>query len=301
MNQLYRLKTIAQVHELLGLGKPKHPLISIFQHPADMNSNIEGISFVTEFYMLSLKGNIAGTFSYGRQSYDFQEGTLIFTAPEQVISSTEGGFDIDPNGWTIIFHPDLIRPFELAKQISQYTFFSYDTTEALHVSDTEQSELFDLMDKIAQEINQNIDKHTHRLIVSTLGLILDYCTRFFDRQFYTRTHVNKDVVTKFENLFKSYYLNQQHLEQGIPTVAYCGKELGISPNYLSDLLKKETGKNTSEHIHGLIIDRAKTELLQSKITISQVAYDLGFEYPSHFSKLFKKVTGQSPAGFRKCH
>lgn len=300
MTQLFRLKTIAQVHELLNLGKPKHPLVSVFQHTDDMPTNFDGASFVTEFYMLSFKSKV-GSLNYGRQSYDFQEGTLIFTAPEQVMSPVEGDFQIDSDGWTIIFHPDLIRTFELARHINQYNFFTYDVNEALHVSETERASLQELVNKINIEISQNIDKHTQRLIVSTLGLILDYCTRFFDRQFYTRAHVNKDVVTKFEALLRNYYLKFNHLEQGIPTVAYCGKELGLSPNYLSDLLKKVTGKNTSEHIHSHIIEKAKTELLQSKIAIGQIAYDLGFEYPSHFSKLFKQKTGQTPAEFRKSH
>lgn len=300
MTELVRLRTITQVHELLKLPKPMHPLISVIQHTDDIPQSISGVSIVTEFYMISFKKSISGSLSYGRQGYDFQEGTLIFTAPEQVLKNEEGEFQTDPDGWSIIFHPDLIRPFELTRLIGKYTFFSYDVIEALHVSETERLSLQQLVDKINVEINQNIDQHTQRLLVSTLGLILDYCTRFFDRQFYTRTHVNKDVASRFSEILYNYYIDQRHLEQGIPTVAYCGKEMGFSPNYLSDLLKKETGKNTSEHIHSYIVEKAKTELIQSKVAVGQVAYDLGFEYPSHFSKLFKRETGMTPTEYRKC-
>ena len=301
MSSLFRIETIAQVHEWLNLGEPAHPLISIFQHTQEMQDDFKDISFVTELYMMSYKKNICGSFNYGRQSYDFQKGTLIFTAPEQIISAVETEFQSDSDGWTIMFHPDLIRPFELAKQIDSYTFFSYEINEALHVSDNERAALFELVERIKGEMQQNIDKHSHRLIASTLGLILDYCARFFDRQFFTRGHENQNTVVKFEALLNGYYQQQHHLENGIPTVAYCGKELGISPNYLSDLLKKETGKSAIEHIHGHILEKAKTALLHDKKAIGQLAYDLGFDYPSHFSKLFKNLTGESPNSYRRSH
>ncbi|MGB0834383.1 MAG: helix-turn-helix domain-containing protein [Psychrobium sp.] len=301
MNQPYRLTSIAQIHEWLGLPPPLHPLISICQHTEEMQANYRDMSFVTELYMVSYKKDLCGSFNYGRQSYDFQQGTLIFMAPEQVISAVDTEFNDNSEGWTLLFHPDLIRPFELGRNIDKYTFFSYEVNEALHVSEAERNALFDLVKRIEHELKLNIDQHSHRLISSTLGLILDYCARFFDRQFCTRLHVNQDVVTKFESLLNQYYAKQHHLEHGIPTVAYCGKELGISPNYLSDLLKKETGKSTIEHIHNHILDKAKTALLQDNIAVGKLAYDLGFEYPSHFSKLFKKLTGESPNSYRKAH
>ncbi|MGB1298650.1 MAG: helix-turn-helix domain-containing protein [Psychrobium sp.] len=301
MTQLYRLQSIAQIHEWLKMPPPEHPLISIFQHNEDMQDDYSDINFVTELYMISYKKNVCGSFNYGRQSYDFQQGTLVFTAPEQVISAVDTEFKADSEGWTIMFHPDLIRPFELGRHIDKYTFFSYEVFEALHVSETERNALFDLVQRIKTELKLNIDQHSHRLISSTLGLLLDYCARFFDRQFCTRLHVNQDVVGKFEGLLHSYYEQQHHLELGIPTVAYCGKTLGISPNYLSDLLRKETGKSAIEHIHSHILDKAKTALLQDNIAVGQLAYDLGFDYPSHFSKLFKKLTGESPNNYRKTH
>lgn len=301
MTKLFRIESIAQIHQWLDMGEPDHPLISIFQHTKEMQGNFNDINFVTELYMVSYKKNICGSFNYGRQSYDFQQGTLIFTAPEQIISAVDTEFKTDSEGWTVMFHPDLIRPFELAKQIDSYTFFSYEVNEALHLSENEKTALFELVQRISTEMKQNIDKHSHRLISSTLGLILDYCARFFDRQFFTRTHVNQDTVVRFEGLLNRYYQQNNHLENGIPSVAYCGKELGISPNYLSDLLKKETGKSTIEHIHGHILEKAKITLLHSDVAIGQLAYDLGFDYPSHFSKLFKNMTGQSPNNYRKSH
>jgi len=202
------------------------------------------------------------------------------------------------SGWTLVFHPDLIRKSELGKSIDQYSFFSYEVTEALHLSDDEQKTLTELVDKIHKEYDQLIDRHSQDLIISNIKLLLDYCTRYYDRQFYTRTNLNKDFVTRFESLLKDYYQSDKPLEIGVPTVKYCGEEMNMSSHYLSDLLKKETGRSAQDHILYFLIERAKTKLLGTEDSISQVAYSLGFDYPNHFSKLFKAKAGMSPGEFR---
>lgn len=299
MTELIIIKTITEAHQLLGLEKPKHPLVSVFHHGDEkMKHDYGDIRCALDLYNVGLKEGMIGSMGYGRNSYDFQEGTMMFSGPGQVLTPPEGKHPKDPKGWTLLFHPDLIRKSELGKTIDDYSFFSYDVHEALHLSDDEKKSLTELVSKIEKEINQNIDRHSQKLIVSNIELLLDYCTRYYDRQFYTRTNLNKDIVTKFEHLLKDYYHSDKPFEMGIPTVQYCGRELCKSPNYLSDLLKKETGRNAQEHIHYYLIDRAKTKLLSSTGSISQIAYDLGFEYPQHFSKLFKSKTGKSPAEYR---
>ncbi len=299
MKDIIRLKTISESHDAMGLKKPKHPLVSVFMHkdfkPKKELGNVK-LSF--DFYQVILKKCNEGSFQYGRNSYDFKEGTMIFTSPGQVVSFDNISKEHEPKGWTLAFHPDLIRKSELGKNIDNYSFFSYDVHEALHLSDEEKQTIKDLLEKIIKEYSQNIDKHSQKLIISNIELMLDYCTRYYDRQFYVRTNLNSDVVSSFERLLKDYYRSERPLDLGIPTVSYCGTELGMSPNYLSDLLKKETGRNAQEHIHHYVVEKAKTSLLSTTDSISQIAYELGFEYPQHFSKLFKKKTSISPAEYR---
>ena len=235
---------------------------------------------------------------YGRNKYDFQEGSLLCKAPEQVLTFEVNDEPQTANGWGLYFHPDLIRRSSLGKHIKDYTFFSYDTNEALHLSDKEKEILEDIISKIKTEIGQNIDKHSQRLIVSNIELLLNYCDRFYDRQFITRENHNKDLISKFESFLDDYFGSKQLTEKGLPTVKFCAEQMGFSPNYLSDLLKKDTGKNTQEHIHFHLVEQAKTMLLNTNDTVSEIAYNLGFEYPQHFSKIFKKKTGISPASYR---
>jgi AraC-like DNA-binding protein len=204
----------------------------------------------------------------------------------------------DDEGWTLAFHPDLIRKSNLANKIDTYSFFQYDVNEALHLSDDERKTLEELLDKIEKEYSQNLDRHSQNLIISNIELLLDYCIRFYDRQFYTRSNLNVDVVSRFENLLKDYYKTDKVIDLGIPSVKYCAQELNLSTNYLSDLLKKETGKTAQEHIHLFVIEKAKNYLLNSSNSISEIGYDLGFEYPQHFSNLFKSKTGLSPSEYR---
>ena len=296
MSEIIRIKTISQIQDTLGLEKAKHPLVAVYQHDNfKSNKKLAGQTLAIDLYQVSYKMCAEGSFTYGRNSYDFQEGTLVFMKPGQVVSFNEMEHTEYANkgGWSLFFHPDLIRKSQLGQHIDDYNFFSYDVHEALHLSDEEKLTIAEIRDKIVAEYCMNIDKHSQKLIVANIELMLDYCTRFYDRQFYTRENLNKDMVSKFENLLRDYYNNGKALETGIPSVKYCGAELNMSSNYLSDLLKKETGRNAQEHIHHFVVDKAKTILLSSRESVSQVAYELGFEYPQHFSKVFKKKTKKS--------
>uniref|UniRef100_UPI00404B6D86 helix-turn-helix domain-containing protein n=1 Tax=Fulvivirga sp. TaxID=1931237 RepID=UPI00404B6D86 len=297
----FEINTISQAHQAMGLPKPKHPLVSVVK-TADFNPIVDfrGIKVVNNLYQITLKQLGCGNLMYGKNSYDYEEGTLVFTSPSQV-TIFEGEMPTESetnNGWTLAFHPDLIRKSNLADKMSQYSFFSYEVNEALHLSEEELGTIEDLLDKIVKEYSQNLDKHSQNLIISNIELLLDYCTRFYDRQFYTRSNLNLDYVSKFEKLLKMYYEKEDVLEKGIPNVKYLASQLNFSSSYLSDLLKKETGKTAQEHIHLFVIEKAKNQLLGSKNSISQIGYALGFEYPQHFSNLFKSKTGLSPSEYR---
>lgn len=297
----YIINSISQAHSVMGLAKPRHPLVSVVQ-ARDMRPmiNFQGVKVINNLYQIVLKQLGCGNLQYGKNTYDYEEGTLVFTAPGQV-TVFEGEMPLQNDsteGWTLAFHPDLIRKSSLADKIDDYTFFQYDVNEALHLSEEEKKTIEELLDKIEKEYSQNLDRHSQNLIISNIELLLDYCTRFYDRQFYTRTDLNTDFVSRFENLLKDYYKTHKTHELGIPSVNYCATQLNLSTNYLSDLLKKETGKTAQEHIHLFIIERAKNRLLNSSNSISEIGYDLGFEYPQHFSNLFKLKTGLSPSKYR---
>lgn len=301
MKEIIKFETISQVHQALGLEKPKHPLISLVRIGHKLTEiDVENLRYSFNLYQVSLKGNCPFTISnYGRQSYDFQEGTMVFIAPNQVLEFEKNAEMASDDGWTLIIHPDFIRKSELGKNIEQYSFFDYATNEALHLSFDEQQTVTDIAEKVEREYNSNIDAHSQTLMVSNIELLLNYCTRFYDRQFYTRSHASKDTVAKFEALLKSYYASDKPSELGVPTVQYCGDVLHLSPKYLSDLLRKETGQSTQDHIHEFVIERAKNLLLNSNTGVSEIAYSLGFEYPQYFSKIFKKKTQFSPSEFRQ--
>lgn len=300
MSDIIHVESISKVHQMLGLEKPKHPLVTILRNSdrlAEMSSSDN--KFSIELYIVNLKSGMEGTCTYGRNTYDYQEGTIVFMSPDQTIK-------VDPNSeipnlkesWILLFHPDLIRKSQLGERIGSYSFFNYEANEALHVSESEKLFLCQIIKNIENEYSQNIDKHSQDLIVSNIKMLLDYCVRYYDRQFYTRTNFNKDIVSKFHAVLRKYYNSNLPIEIGLPTVKHIGEQIGISPYYLSDLLKKETGRNTIEHIHFFIIDKAKTTLLNSSKTISEIAYNLGFEYPQHFAKIFKNKTGLSPSEYR---
>lgn len=304
MQETLEIKSVTQTHKLLGLAAPKHPLVTVVDAQAYEGQPVfKEIKVVMDLYRVTLKSsNYRGHIKYGRNAYDYEEGTLIFSAPGQVMeygTETETEPTDAIKGWTLAFHPDLIRTHQLSERISQYSFFNYDITEALHLSDNERKIIEGLIEKVVVEYSQNLDQHSQHLIISNIELLLDYCLRFYDRQFYTRTNFNSDIVSKFEKLLVSHYQSDSFKEHGIPTVGYFGKAMNISPHYLSDLLKKETGMTAMEKIHLFVIDKAKNRLLNSAKSISEIGYELGFEYPQHFSNLFKSKTGYSPREYRK--
>lgn len=297
----YEINSISQAHQSVGLPAPKHPLVSVVK-TADYRPIIDfrGLKVINNLYQITLKQLGCGNLTYGKNSYDYEQGTLVFTSPGQVtIFEDEMPTDNETSkGWTLAFHPDLIRKSSLADKMSQYSFFNYEVNEALHLSEEELATIEELLDKVVREYTQNLDKHSQNLIISNIELLLDYCTRFYDRQFYTRSNLNLDYISKFEKLLKKYYETEWADKKGLPTVQYLARELNFSSNYLSDLLKKETGKTAQEHIHLFVIEKAKNKLLNSQTTISEIGYSLGFEYPQHFSNLFKSKTGFSPSEYR---
>ncbi|MDN5201279.1 helix-turn-helix domain-containing protein [Fulvivirgaceae bacterium BMA10] len=299
MQEIFHIESISDMHDVFGLPKPKHPLVSIIRFKnAQIKPEYHHIRCSFGMYCITQKNETDGSMRYGRNSYDFQEGSMVFIKPGQVLSYDGHQSSAKDPGWALLFHPDLIRKSGLGKTIDDYSFFSYDLTEALHISEDEKLALNEILAKIENEYQQNIDRHSQKLIVSNIELLLDYCTRYYDRQFYTRTNVNKDILAKFEALLKNYYSNGNQLDKGIPSVHYCGTELNMSPKYLSDLLKKETGRNAKTHIDDFLINKAKNSLLRSTESVSQIAYSLGFEYSQHFSKIFKAKTGISPREYR---
>jgi AraC-like DNA-binding protein len=299
MADFYHIKSVSEVHKLFGLEKPLHPLITIIKQWPKIDIDFGEMKITSDLYLLSMKGKMKGTtFQYGRNSYDFEEGTLVFLAPNQVASFTDPIEELDDSGWTILFHPDLIRKSELGNEIKEYSFFSYEANEALHLSDKEKISLSELVEKIGLELNQNIDKYSQDLIIQNIETILKYSTRYYDRQFYTRTNINKDLAAEFEKYLESCFSSAKLAENGIPTITQCGEALNMSGSYLSDLLKLETGKSAKGHIHSYLIEKAKISLLNSTSAISEIAFSLGFEYPQHFSKLFKSKTGKSPSAYR---
>jgi AraC-like DNA-binding protein len=299
MEEIYRVKSISEVHQMFGLNKPEHPLITIIRKWPQIDFDFGNLKLTSELYLISMKGKTkCTTFQYGKNAYDFDEGTLVFLAPNQVASFAEPIEELDDSGWTILFHPDLIRKSELGKTIKNYSFFAYETNESLHLSDKEKQSLFEFVKKIDLELNQNIDKHSQDIIIQNLESILKYSNRYFDRQFYTRANLNKDFVSKFEQYLQSYFSSSDLSKMGIPSIKQCGEAMNMSGSYLSDLLKIETGSSAKDHIHSYLIEKAKTTLLNSKSSISEIAFSLGFEYPQHFSKLFKGKVGFSPTEYR---
>jgi AraC-like DNA-binding protein len=290
------VQSISDLHKLVQYTSPKHPLVSVIDH-ADFYKNRpkENAFYRFGFYTISCK-KFEGLLKYGKGYYDFSEGSLLFTAPGQVLAP---GPEVNvEEGWALFIHPDLIHGIDLGRKIHQYSFFNYEVNEALHISEEEKLIIKDCVAKIEREYSQNIDKHSQGLIVSNIELLLNYCNRFYDRQFYTRAKVNSDVVQQFERLLKDYFSQSTLIETGLPNVKYFASRLNLSPNYLSDLLNKFTGKTTQEHIHLELIDKAKSLLWGTNNSISQIAYGLGFEHPSHFTKIFKSKTGKSPIEYR---
>lgn len=273
-----------------------HPLITIVD--LAKTKVIPAQAFNFGLYAIYLKEINCGELRYGRNLYDYQEGTLVFTAPGQVISVQTNVKTFEPKGWGLLFHPELIHGTPLGKHIQDYSFFSYDSNEALHLSEKERQIVLDCFSKIEYELQQSIDKHSKILIASNIELFLNYCTRFYDRQFITRDNAHKGIVERFETLMNSYFSSEKPATIGLPSVAYCAEELNLSPNYFGDLIKKETGVSAQEYIQTKVIDIAKERIFDINKSIGEVSYDLGFKYPQHFTRLFKQKVGVSPNEYR---
>ena len=299
MNDFLRIKSISQLHEMLGYEKPKHPLITIIDYSKiSKNSEHYDVKIVTDFYIISLKSPAPKSLQYGRQYYDFEEGTMMFMSPEQVFSVSDFNEQTQFKGWGLYFHPDLIANTSLGKKIKEYTFFSYSVSESLHTSENEIQILNDLNNAIENEYKSNLDQFSQTVIVTAIEQLLNYSQRFYSRQFLTRKKLNTDFISRFEELLSIYFQSKLLTELGLPTVDYFANKLNLSASYLSDLLKKETGKTTKEYLQIEIMEKAKYKLLNTNNTINEIAYSLGFEYPQYFNRLFKSKTGMTPIEYR---
>lgn len=273
-----------------------HPLVGVIDFSKAHQRTGSKMNF--NLYCIFLKDVKCGDLKYGRATYDYQEGTLVFISPGQILD-VENKVDLyQPIGHGLVFHPDLIKGTSLAKSMTEYSFFSYQTNEALHLSAKERQLVLDLFSKISTELGQSVDKHSKKLIASNIELFFNYCERFYDRQFITRQHVSSGVLERFEDLLNNYFSSEKPYSIGLPSVAYCADELHLSANYFGDLIKKETGKTAQEYIQNKIIDVAKERVFEADKSISQIAYDLGFKYPQHFNRLFKQRTGATPNEYR---
>lgn len=296
MDEVIKIDTIDQYNKLFGF-ETLHPLVCI----VDLSKAEiwpEHYRFNYGVYCLYLKDAKCGNIRYGRQTYDYQEGSVIGFAPGQ-IADVDMEKGMKPSGMGILFHPDLIRGTSLGKEIKRYSFFSYESNEALHLSEQERKIIVDSFEKVQIELEHAIDKHSKHLISKNIELLLDYCMRFYDRQFSTRSEANKDVLIKFEYLLDEYLQSDLLREQGVPTVRYFADKICLSPNYFGDLIKKETGKTAQEHIQNKVINLAKEWILGTNKTVSQIAFELGFQYSQHFNRIFKKNVGCTPNEYRK--
>lgn len=295
MENIIRFETIND-YNIFNNNETLHPLVSVVD--LSKASPRQGSRMYFGFYTIFLKDVKCGDLVYGRHTYDYQEGTLVFLAPGQVAGVNSNGETYQPKGYALIFHPDLIHGTPLGKHIQDYTFFSYQSNEALHLSERERKIVLDCFSKIEYELEHAIDNHSKRLIVSNIELFLEYCTRFYDRQFITRDIVLKGILERFEHLLNNYFQSDKPQTIGLPSVAYCANELNLSAGYFGDLIKKETGKTAQEFIQSKLIDEAKERIFDQSKSVSQIAYELGFKYPQHFTRLFKQRVGQSPNEFR---
>ncbi|SFG64277.1 AraC family transcriptional regulator [Prevotella sp. KH2C16] len=298
-DQIININTIDAYNKTFGI-ETRHPLVSIAEMAkarptVDLSTTI---TYHYGVYAIFLKQALCGDITYGRQPYDYQEGTVTSFAPGQVVT-IKPHLNVQPDAIGLLFHPDLIKGTSLGKDIKQYRFFSYSSREALHLNEDEKEIFKDCILKIQQELEHPIDSHSRRLICRNIELLLDYCLRFYERQFITRKAANKDVLERFEELLNTYFENTDSDAKGLPTVKYFAERCFLSPNYFGDLIKKETGMTPQEHIQAKIIDLAKEELLGTEKTISEIAYQLGFQYSQHFNRYFKRNVGMSPSQYRK--
>ncbi len=295
---LHKFESLSDLHRVLGLPKPLHPMISLVNNMDNQVAlNQLPRAHVLNFYKISYKTKLSGRFKYGQGYYDFDEGGLLFASPNQLIGSNEDNGD--HSGYTLLIHPDFLFTYPLAKKIRQYGFFSYSAHEALYLSDDEKRTILSIFTLIEQEVNSRIDDFSQDVLISQIELLLNCSNRFYKRQFITRKAASNDVLEKLEEFLDEYFNNEKSLSEGVPTVQTLSAYVNLSPGYLSDMLRSLTGQNTQQHIHNKLIEKAKEKLSVTGLSVSEVAYELGFEHPQSFSKLFKTKTKLSPLEFRR--
>lgn len=295
MKEIVRLDNVARYNAMRGVST-QHPLISLLD--LSTTQPMPARTFHFGLYAIYLKELECGELKYGRGHYDYQEGTLVFIAPGQVLGVQPKVKTFQAKGWALLFHPDLIKGTTLGKHIQDYSFFAYDVNEALHLSEQERETVLECFRKIQLELSHPVDKHSRKLIVSNIELFLNYCQRFYDRQFITRDQVHTGIIEKFDALLNGYFHSSRPQETGVPLVGYFAEQLHLSANYFGDLVKKETGISAQDYIHSKLIDVAKEKIFDVDKSISEVAYELGFKYPQHFTRLFKQKTGMTPLQYR---
>ncbi len=295
--KIARFGSVSEIHRALGLPGPLHPLISLMDTKLiRLDRSHMPASYVLDLYKIKFITKLGGKFRYGQGYYDFDEGSLLFTAPNQVVG---GGANYEENeGFSLLIHPDFLQGYPLAGKIKQYGFFSYDSNEALHLSEQEKTTILSIYTSIGNELNSRIDDFSHEVLISQIELLLSYAKRFYKRQFCTRQVVSSDLLPQLENVLNSYFDEDRPAAHGLPTVQYVADQLHYSPNYLSDMLRSLTGLNAQQHIHQKLIERSKVLLSNTRMSVSEVAYQLGFEHPQSFSRLFKMKTLLSPVQFR---
>ncbi len=300
MNAIIHLRTISDLCRFLNIGAANHPLIAVLDLCKLIDQYPGEVRIRTDFYTVMFKNYCRNHMRYGRKTLDFQDGNLVCIAPGQVITiDNDIEMRDDMLGWGVCFHPDIIRGSAMGAAMRDYTFFGYDTAEALHLSDKEKSTLHDIVLKLRSELHERIDDFSRRIILAHLELLLNYTMRCYGRQFITRSPSHRDVLHRVESILIEHIKNGSKRHNDLPTVRSLAEQVNLSPGYLSDLLKKETGLSAQDHIHRMIIEEAKDQLKQTERSVSEVAFSLGFEYPQYFSRLFKLKTGLSPAEYRK--
>ena len=300
MEKVYKFDTVRE-YNALNNHETLHPLVSVIDFSKSKPWSWPGgktIKVNYGLYCIFLKEIKCGDLKYGCNYYDYQEGSLVFISPGQMVEIEDFGQNFQPQGYALMFHSDMIHGTALGRHIQDYSFFGYQSNEALHLSKMERQIVLDCFSKIQYELERAIDRHSKRLIVSNIEMVLNYCVRFYDRQFITRDTVHKGILERFENLLNDYYQSDKPQTIGLPSVASCASELNLSPNYFGDLIKKETGKTAQEYVQSKVIDVSKEKIFDQNKSVSQIAYELGFKYPQHFTRLFKQRIGQSPNEYR---